>query len=235
VREVGIEEGDRVLVKNLRERGGTGKLRSTWEHQIFEVVRQQGELPVYHVRNLDKPRDVRVLHRNHLMKCDELPLDVFKDEMKNEKNKEKAKKPKETSKKKKEPKRKDEAEVVRDESNQADSDEEGEYHMVIYPDEMEEDSGVQRDETDGQNDQLVVEEPILVSPDVIEALDDSVAEEFAGEESGIEHQTEDMEEAEDEDESEDEAPARRSTRQKAIKKTFTFDKLGGNPSYKEAT
>ena len=79
VREVGIAEGDHVLVKNLREKGGTGKLRSYWEHQIFEVISQQGDLPVYQVRSVDKPRDVRVLHRNHLMKCDELPLNVFKE------------------------------------------------------------------------------------------------------------------------------------------------------------
>ena len=77
---VGIEVGDQVLVKNLREKGGTGKLKSHWERQIFTVLKQQEELPVYHVQNLKNPRDVRVLHRNHLMKCEQLAADVFDDE-----------------------------------------------------------------------------------------------------------------------------------------------------------
>ena len=79
VKEVGIEVGDQVLVKNLREKGGTGKLQSHWERQIFTVVMQKEDLPVYHVQNVKNSRD-RVLHRNHLMKCEQLPADVFDEE-----------------------------------------------------------------------------------------------------------------------------------------------------------
>ena len=77
VKDIGIE-GDHVLVKNLSELDGTRKLQSHWEHHIFEFVNQQGDLPIYKVRNLDKPKDTLVLHRNHPMKCEELPPDVFR-------------------------------------------------------------------------------------------------------------------------------------------------------------
>ena len=55
--------------------------------------------------------------------------------MKKDKTKEPGKKPNET-KKKRELKKK-EVEVVQKESYQVDSDEEGEYEMVIYPDDEE--------------------------------------------------------------------------------------------------
>ena len=37
-RAVELKVGDKVLVKNVRERGGTGKLKSFWEESIFMVV-----------------------------------------------------------------------------------------------------------------------------------------------------------------------------------------------------
>ena len=80
IREVGIEVGDQVLVKNLREKGGTGKLNSHWERQMFTVMKQQEGLPVYHVQNLRNSRDIRILHRNHLMKCEQLSPEAFEDE-----------------------------------------------------------------------------------------------------------------------------------------------------------
>jgi hypothetical protein len=53
------------------------------------------------------------------------------------------------------------------------------------------------------------------------------------EEPGVDDHQRMDEEDEDEDESEDEE--RRSHRHKTAKKTFTFTKLGGNPSYTEST
>lgn len=45
-----LEEGDRVLVRNMTPRGGTGKLRSHWEDCIHKVVRQVNkDLPIYEV------------------------------------------------------------------------------------------------------------------------------------------------------------------------------------------
>ena len=50
VRFTVLEPGYRVLVRNLTERGGPGKLRSYWENQIYQVVEQKGELPIFVVK-----------------------------------------------------------------------------------------------------------------------------------------------------------------------------------------
>ena len=76
---VDLEIGDRVLMRNVRERGGTGKLRSYWEEAVSKVVKKREGLPVYEIQNVRKSSDVRVVHRNMLMRCNELPLSVFDD------------------------------------------------------------------------------------------------------------------------------------------------------------
>ena len=68
---VEVSVGDRVLVKNYREKGGTGKLRSYWEEAIFVVEEKKDNLPVYRIKNINKARDIRVVHRNKLMSCSE--------------------------------------------------------------------------------------------------------------------------------------------------------------------
>ena len=46
-----LKEGDRVLLCNLPEKGGPGKVRSHWEHQIYVVTRWFGNgSPVYEVK-----------------------------------------------------------------------------------------------------------------------------------------------------------------------------------------
>ena len=74
-----LKPGDRVLVRNLSERGGPGKVRSYWENQIHEVVERKGEqkMSVFVVKpeGHDTGRD-RVLHRNLLLPCDFLPPDI---------------------------------------------------------------------------------------------------------------------------------------------------------------
>ena len=68
---------DQVLVKNVREKGGTGKLRSHWERNVFRIVEKKDELPVYVIENVNNKKDIRTVHRNLLMECNELPIHVL--------------------------------------------------------------------------------------------------------------------------------------------------------------
>lgn len=77
VRSSVLHPGDRVLVRNLTPRGGTGKLRNHWEENIHVVVRQVGEdIPVYEVKPEQGRGRSRTLHRNLLLQCDHLPLEI---------------------------------------------------------------------------------------------------------------------------------------------------------------
>lgn len=64
-----LEEGDQVLVRNVRLRG-KHKLEDKWERDVYVVVGRAGNLPVYSVRpetNADGP--IRTLHRDLLLPC----------------------------------------------------------------------------------------------------------------------------------------------------------------------
>ncbi len=75
-----LKPGDRVLVRNLCERGAPGKLRSYWENQIYEVVEQKGALPIFVIKPEGNAKGrSRVLHRNLLLPCDFLPQDSSED------------------------------------------------------------------------------------------------------------------------------------------------------------
>ena len=79
MRHVAIDVGDKVLVRNLTPRGGTGKMNSWWERRIYTVISIRDLVPVYTIKPIDggKPRTV---HRNLLMKVDDLPDDIFDQE-----------------------------------------------------------------------------------------------------------------------------------------------------------
>ena len=74
-----LEEGDRVLVRNVRLRG-KHKLEDKWEKDIYVVLKRAGDLPVYTVRpELHPTAQTRTLHRDLLLPCGFLPASKLPD------------------------------------------------------------------------------------------------------------------------------------------------------------
>lgn len=72
---VDLHIGGRVLIRNLSERGGPGKLRSHWENTVYKVVSKKSpDCPVYEVIP-EMGGKSRIVHRNLLLPCDSLPVE----------------------------------------------------------------------------------------------------------------------------------------------------------------
>ena len=66
--------GDRVLLRNFSERGGTAKLRVHWENTIYVVVGKEDNLPAYNIKpENSKGTSTKKVHRNIIMSCNRLP------------------------------------------------------------------------------------------------------------------------------------------------------------------
>ncbi|KAK7909418.1 hypothetical protein WMY93_014102 [Mugilogobius chulae] len=67
-----LETGDRVLVRSVRLRG-KHKLSDKWEQDVYVVVKQAGDMPVYVVKPERQDGPTRTLHRDLLLPCGFLP------------------------------------------------------------------------------------------------------------------------------------------------------------------
>lgn len=75
-----LEEGDRVLVRNVRFRG-KHKLADRWESDVYVVLRQAGDVPVYVVKPETRDGPQRTLHRDLLLPCGFLPVTPIESEI----------------------------------------------------------------------------------------------------------------------------------------------------------
>lgn len=72
-----LQPGGRVLIRNLTEKGGPGKIRSYWEDKVYVIAgRKCKDSPVFEVRPEDGKGRTRILHRNLLLPCDFLPINL---------------------------------------------------------------------------------------------------------------------------------------------------------------
>lgn len=75
VTESTLDDGDRVLVRNVRLRG-KHKLADKWEGTVYVVVNRKADLPVYTVRPENQDGPLRTLHRDLLLPCGFLSLET---------------------------------------------------------------------------------------------------------------------------------------------------------------
>ena len=90
---------DRVLVRNLTPRGGTGKLGSFWEDNTLIIVddkmdvilRDDVPLPIFKIKAKNNSGGIRIPHGNMIKECNNLPSERSTGTMKTVKVKKKEK------------------------------------------------------------------------------------------------------------------------------------------------
>ena len=58
------------MLRNLSERGGTGKSRNYWEPVVYRILQVADDIPVFTIVPLDRSSKPRKVHRNLIMKVD---------------------------------------------------------------------------------------------------------------------------------------------------------------------
>ena len=196
----GLVVGDHVLMRNLKERGGTGKLRSYWEPTVFEVIKCHKDIPVFDIKNLSQQKDVRTIHRNLLMKNNEISLDVFREEVK----------PKVKKTKKVTFRLPDDSDEESDEIRIVSTSQNPEDDVIITENEKEDEDSVEYVETSEVGSENVEEELENLQiedenvEEELEIEDESVEEELETSEMEDENVEEELETSEIEDENSEE-------------------------------
>ena len=68
-----LQSRDRVLTKRMTDKKGNGKIKSYWNDDLFEVIRQIGDSSVYEIKNSQSGK-IQVVHRNNMLQCNSLPI-----------------------------------------------------------------------------------------------------------------------------------------------------------------
>ena len=230
---VELEVGDQVLVRNMRQKTGKRKMRSYYEENIFKVTEVRDNVLVYKIQNVKNTKDVRLVHRNKLLRVEELALDVF-DEVVAEKTVTTTPSRQGPAKKKK---------VVFAEDHDADSEDEALVVVQNFADvvpESDEESVIEEEAGDEMLDETVAygasesggEEIGLETTQGVEA--DVEADMEAEVEAAVEAESPE-DDSSDADSDDSPRPIRRSRRTAIPKQMYTYHEMGGDPVHEAVT
>ncbi len=235
--EINVE--DLVLVQNMRDREGKAKMRSYWEENLFKVTEVKENVPVYTITNVRKSKDVRVVHRNKLMRVNELPMNIFGEIENTEKKQNNVQKNVQKKVKK---------QTAAKDASQEDADDSDDDMVVVVEKKflpaVQEIVDESEEETldvvlpEGPVPELEVDEEILDAvPEEVDEQEipplsetDSADETFPYDEVEDPEPTEEVEAdvSEDSDSSAENVPVRRSARGRVPKMTSSHTELGGD-------
>ena len=229
VHAVDITVGDKVLLRNHKEKGGTGKLKNYWEDTVYSVLDMDSDIPVFTITPENGGKHKRV-HRNNLLKCNLL----LREE--SGKEKEKTKKLNLRSKRNSKVGKSDDVTDSDDESiillrqgrvnlpddnivNGNNAGDHNEVEVEVEVDDMEEEEEIV------QEGEVEVEVEVDDLEEEKEIASESDEETFLGFSDDTTSEQNDIS-------SEDEEPRRRTTRERRAPTIFTYDEMGNPVSRK---